>query len=115
MNFANPAWLAAGLLSALALIWLWHRYDARQHAALGKFVSPHLLEQLTRSISVGRRRLQRGLFLGALIGLFVALAGPQVGFHWEQVSRRGNEIIFAIDTSRSMLTPDVKPNRLTRA
>ena len=52
---------------------------------------------------------------GALILLFAALAGPQLGFHWEQVNRRGNEIIFAIDTSRSMLTPDVKPNRLTRA
>ncbi len=49
------------------------------------------------------------------IGLFAALAGPLVGYRWEQVSRRGNEIIFAIDTSRSMLTPDVKPNRLTRA
>ena len=115
MNFANPAWLPVGLLCALALIWLWRRYDARQQAALAKFVSAHLRQQLTRSISPGRRRLQRGLFLGALIGLFVALAGPQVGFHWEQVSRRGNEIIFAIDTSRSMLTPDVKPNRLTRA
>jgi Ca-activated chloride channel homolog len=115
VNFASPAWLPAGLLSALALIWLWRRYDARQSAALAKFVSPHLRDQLTRSISVGRRRLQRGLFLGALVGLFVALAGPQVGFHWEQVSRRGNDIIFAIDTSRSMLTPDVKPNRLTRA
>jgi Ca-activated chloride channel homolog len=115
VNFASPAWLPAGLLSAIALLWLWRRYDARQHAALAKFVSPHLRDQLTRSISVGRRRLQRGLFLGALVGLFVALAGPQVGFHWEQVSRRGNEIVFAIDTSRSMLTPDVKPNRLTRA
>ena len=115
MNFASPAWLPAGLLSILALIWLWRRYDARQHAALAKFVSAHLRLQLTRSISAGRRRLQRGLFLGALIGLFVALAGPQVGFRWEQVSRRGNDIIFAIDTSRSMLTPDVKPNRLTRA
>jgi Ca-activated chloride channel family protein len=115
VNFANPAWLAAGLLSAAALIWLWRRYDARQQAALAKFVSAHLRQQLTRSISPGRRRLQRGLFLGALIALFAALAGPQVGFHWEQVSRRGNEIIFAIDTSRSMLTADVKPNRLTRA
>ena len=47
--------------------------------------------------------------------LFTALAGPQLGFHWEQVNRRGNEIIFGIDTSRSMLTPDVRPNRLTRA
>ena len=80
-----------------------------------KFVSAHLRQQLTRSISLGRRRVQRGLFLAALICLFVALAGPLVGFRWEQVSRRGNEIIFAIDTSRSMLTPDVKPNRLTRA
>ncbi|HEX3397553.1 MAG TPA: VWA domain-containing protein [Steroidobacteraceae bacterium] len=115
MNFASPGWLAAGLAGVVALLWLWRRYDARQHAALAKFVSAHLRLQLTRSISPARRRLQRGLFLGALIALFVALAGPQVGFHWEQVSRRGNEIIFAIDTSRSMLTPDVKPNRLTRA
>jgi Ca-activated chloride channel homolog len=115
VNFASPAWLPAGLLSCLALIWLWRRYDARQHAALAQFVSAHLRQQLTRSISRGRRRLQRVLFLGALICLFAALAGPQVGFRWEQVSRRGNEIIFAIDTSRSMLTADVKPNRLTRA
>jgi Ca-activated chloride channel homolog len=115
VNFASPGWLPVGLLCALALIWLWRRYDARQHAALAKFVSAHLRRQLTRSISPGRRRLQRGLFLGALLALFAALAGPQVGFHWEQVNRRGNDIIFAIDTSRSMLTPDVKPNRLTRA
>ena len=102
MKFASPWWLAAGLAGAVALLWLWRRYDARQHAALAKFVAAHLREQLTRSISPLRRRLQRGLFLGALLGLFAALAGPQVGFHWEQVSRRGNEIIFAIDTSRSM-------------
>jgi Ca-activated chloride channel family protein len=115
VNFAGPAWLPVGLLSVLLLLWLWRRYDARQHAALAKFISAHLRKQLTQSISPGRRRLQRGLFLGALIALFVALAGPQIGFRWEQVSRRGNDIIFAIDTSRSMLTPDVKPNRLTRA
>ena len=97
------------------LSWLWRRYDARQHTALAKFVSAHLRQQLTRSISPGGRRLQRGLFLGALMACSRMLAGPQVGFHWEQVTRRGNDIIFAIDTSRSMLTPDVKPNRLTRA
>ncbi len=115
MTFASPWWLGVGLAGAVVLVWSWYRYDARQHAALAKFISAHLRHQLTRSISPVRRRLQRGLFLGALICLFAALAGPQVGFHWEQVSRRGNEIIFAIDTSRSMLTPDVKPNRLTRA
>ena len=115
MRFGNPWWLPAGLLACIVLIWMWHRYDARQHAALAKFVSAHLRRQLTRSISVARRRAQRGLYLAAVACLFVALAGPLVGYHWEQISRRGNDIVFAIDTSRSMSTPDVKPDRLTRA
>jgi Ca-activated chloride channel family protein len=61
------------------------------------------------------RIFQRGLFLASTLLLFAALAGPQIGYRWEQISRRGNEVVFAIDTSRSMLTPDVKPDRLTRA
>jgi len=115
VKFSDPAWLPAGLLACLVLIWMWRRYDARQFAALARFVSAHLRFQLTRSISAAKRRMQRGLFLAALACLFVALAGPLVGYRWEQISRRGNEIVFVVDTSRSMLTPDVKPNRLARA
>ena len=115
MKFSNPGWLLAGLLACIVLVWMWRRYDARQHAALARFVSAHLRPELTQSISAGRRRLRRGLLLTALALLFVALAGPLVGYRWEQISRRGNEIVFAIDTSRSMSTPDMKPNRLTRA
>jgi Ca-activated chloride channel family protein len=115
VRFSNPWWLPAGLLAGLVLIWMWHAYDARQHTALAKFVSAHLRRQLTRSISVARRRVQRILYLAAVACLFVALAGPMVGYRWEQISRRGNDIVFAIDTSRSMSTPDVKPDRLTRA
>jgi Ca-activated chloride channel family protein len=94
---------------------MWHLYDARQHTALAQFVSAHLRRRLTRSISVARRRVQRTLYFSAVACLFVALAGPLVGYRWEQISRRGNDIVFAIDTSRSMSTPDVKPDRLTRA
>jgi Ca-activated chloride channel homolog len=115
VRFSGPLWLAAGFAAVILVVWMWQRYDARQQAALARFVSAHLRQQLTQSISHAGRRAQRVLFLAALICLFVALAGPLVGFRWEQVSRRGNDIIFAIDTSRSMLTPDVKPNRLIRA
>jgi Ca-activated chloride channel homolog len=115
MMFSHPAWLPAGFIACLCLFWLWRRYDARQHAALARFVSAHLRTQLTQSVSIGRRRVQRGLLLASLALLFVALAGPLVGYRWEQISRRGIEIIFAVDTSRSMSTPDVKPDRLTRA
>ena len=115
MSFGHPEWLPVGLVVCLVLIWMWRRYDARQFAALSQFVSPHLRVQLTQSLSVAARRTQRVLYLAAVALLFIALAGPLIGYRWEQISRRGNEIVFAIDTSRSMSTPDVKPDRLTRA
>jgi Ca-activated chloride channel family protein len=113
--FAHPGWLAVGFVACLAALLTWLRYDARQRKALEVFVSAHLRLELTRSISASRRRLKRGLFIAAVALLFVALAEPQAGFRWEQLKRRGNDIIFAVDTSRSMLTPDVKPDRLVRA
>ena len=115
MKFAEPLWLLDGLIACGALVWAWRRYDARQRAALATFASSHLHAQLTASFSTVRRNWKRGLFLAAIGGLFVALARPQAGYRWEQVTRRGIEVIFAVDTSRSMLTPDVKPDRLTRA
>jgi Ca-activated chloride channel family protein len=115
VTFSHPGWLPGGFIACLCLLWLWRIYDTRQHAALAHFVSAHLRVQLTQSVSVGRRRVRRALLLAALASLFAALAGPLVGYRWEVVSRRGNDIIFAVDTSRSMSTPDVKPDRLTRA
>jgi Ca-activated chloride channel family protein len=115
VRLSDPKWLLVGVLTCLALIVIWRRYDVRQYAALAQFVAPHLRRRLTSSMSGARRFLQRGLFLGSVLCLCAALAGPLIGYHWEKISRRGNEVVFAIDTSRSMLTPDVKPNRLTRA
>ena len=115
MNFAHPWWLLAGVAACGALIWTWRVVDARQRHALEQFIAPQLRAQLTQSISGARTVAKRVLYAAAVGFLFTALAGPQAGFHWEQVTRRGNDIIFAVDTSRSMLTPDVKPNRLARA
>ena len=47
--------------------------------------------------------------------VFIALARPQAGYRWEETHRKGLDILFAVDTSKSMLTQDVKPDRLTRA
>ena len=115
MKFAEPIWLLAGLIACGALVWAWRRYDARQRAALATFASSHLHAQLTASFSAAKRHWKRGLLLAAVGCLFLALARPQAGFRWEEVKRRGIEVVFAVDTSRSMLTPDVKPDRLTRA
>ena len=115
MRFNQPYWLLAGVLTCIVLVALWRWYDVRQQAALTKFLAPHLRLRLTGSLSGARRFLQRFLFSTSVLCLFAALAGPELGYYWEKISRRGNEVVFAIDTSRSMLTPDVKPDRLTRA
>ncbi len=115
MKFAEPLWLFAGLTACALLIWTWRRYDSRQRASLAVFASSHLHAQLTASFSVARRNLQRALFAASVALLFIALARPEAGFRWEEVKRKGVEILFAVDTSKSMLTPDVKPDRLTRA
>jgi Ca-activated chloride channel family protein len=115
MTFAEPIWLVAGLVVCLALLWLYHRFDRRQRAALTTFASSHLLGQLTASFSPGRRTLKRVLYLAGVACIFIALARPQWGFRWQEVHRKGIDILFAVDTSRSMLAQDVKPNRITRA
>jgi Ca-activated chloride channel family protein len=61
----------------------------------------------------GRRArwwLAAGLALAVL-----ALARPQWGRIEEPVFDQAREILLAVDLSRSMLTPDVKPSRLERA
>ena len=45
----------------------------------------------------------------------MALARPQYGHHWIDVKKKGIDILFALDTSSSMLAEDIRPNRLERS
>jgi Ca-activated chloride channel family protein len=47
--------------------------------------------------------------------LVLAMARPQWGFTWEAARQKGLDIVVAVDTSKSMLAEDLKPNRLARA
>jgi Ca-activated chloride channel family protein len=47
--------------------------------------------------------------------MLVALAGPRWGSRYEEVSRKGVDIMIVVDVSRSMLAEDIKPSRLERA
>jgi len=115
VTFAAALWLWIGLVACASMVVVWFWHDARQRDALTRFVGLRRSGPLTESSSPLLRRLQRGLLAAAVALLAIALAGPQWGFRWEVQNSRGNEIAFALDTSRSMLTPDVKPDRLTRA
>jgi Ca-activated chloride channel homolog len=115
MKFAEPLWLLAGLVACgLLTALLWHAAQVRRRT-LESFAVSHLLPQLTASVSPQLRLLKQVFWVVAVAALFVALARPQLGFYWQEVKRRGIDILIAVDTSKSMLAQDVQPNRLTRA
>lgn len=87
----------------------------RRAAALATFAEAALVPRLTPDVDERRARRRLLLRVAALAVLVVALAGPKWGFHWREVRREGIDIIVALDTSRSMLATDVKPNRIERA
>ncbi len=113
------AWRAAPLLWLLVLVpaaagfFVWAL--RRRRDALRRFAEARLLPALTPDLDDRRQRWRALLLVGALALVVVALAGPKWGFHWEEVHREGVDIVVALDTSRSMLAEDVKPNRLARA
>lgn len=115
MHFAQPLWLLGGALACALLLWQFRRFDFAQRRALTQFASARLLHDLTSSVSPVRQRIKRGLCVLGIGLLFVALARPQAGFTWQETHRKGLALLFAVDTSKSMLAQDVKPDRLERA
>jgi len=114
MKFALPSllWLLLLVpLLAVFLIWAWHTKER----LIRQFVQSRLLAQLTVGVSKTRQKLRLGLLVAAVTFGLLALARPQWGFSWEEVSQKGLDIVVAIDTSRSMLAADIPPNRLERA
>jgi Ca-activated chloride channel family protein len=115
MQFAQPLWLLAGLAACALLFWRYRQFENQQRKTLARFASTRLLDKLTASVSPARRRAKQVFFTLGVFCLFVALARPQAGYEWQETHRKGLELLFAVDTSKSMLAQDVKPDRLSRA
>jgi Ca-activated chloride channel family protein len=113
MNFGAPNWLWALAFLPL-LVLLYARAERRSAIKLREFVSPRLLPQLAGNVNRVRRAIRFAFVLFALALATIALAKPRWGYTYEDVKRRGLDLLFAVDTSRSMLSNDVAPNRLER-
>lgn len=117
MNFANfhfaePAWLWLAAVAPVLLALL-HRHAAKaRREELERVVAPHFAQQLTTSHSPVRRRLKNGLLLAACALAGVALARPQWGKVETASGWVGEDVVFVLDCSRSMLTTDALPDRL---
>lgn len=114
MKFANIEmllWIWA--LPVLAFVF-WRGMHKRRRI-LAAYASFKGRRAIVAHVQTSRRWLKAALMLGAVLCLAIAMAGPQNGYKWQEIERKGIDIIIALDCSKSMLAADIKPSRLDRA
>ncbi len=110
---ANLLWLLLVVPPALAAFYWWA--GRQRHRLLTQFIETRLLPTLTVGISARRRKIRTTLLIVAAAFLIIAMAGPEYGYDLQEVQQKGLDIVVVIDTSKSMLTRDIAPDRLERA
>ncbi len=114
MQFA--AWSYLYLLALVpALLALYLYAFRRKRQALSLFMELALLPRLLPGYSRVRQWLKALCFVGAVACVMLALMQPQWGKRWQDVPRRGRDLMILLDVSLSMLAEDVQPNRLAAA
>lgn len=103
------------LLALLPLLLITGLMMKRREKLLERMADQPLWSTLLPGYCMRRRRVKNLLRILAIALALIALARPQWGFKWEKVQQRGLSIIVALDTSKSMLAQDIKPNRLQQA
>src|SRR5947209_15908677 len=102
-HFAEPRWLWLAALAPVFILLL-HRYAAwARKKQLALFAAPELVTDLARSHSPVRRAVKNLLLVLAIAGTGLALARPQWGETAEISRALGEDILFMLDCSRSML------------
>jgi Ca-activated chloride channel homolog len=114
-HFAEPKWLWLAVLGSVLLVALQQYAAWARKRQLKAIASPELLKTLTASHNPLRRAIKNMLLILATAGIGLALARPQWGMQELPGKQFGEDIVFAVDCSRSMLAADVSPNRLERA
>jgi Ca-activated chloride channel family protein len=114
-HFAEPRWLWLALAAPVLLALLLRHAAKSRRAQLARMASPHFVQELTASHSPARRRFKNLLLLAAFALAGLALARPQWGSVESSQAWMGEDMVFVLDCSRSMLATDVMPDRLQRA
>jgi Ca-activated chloride channel homolog len=76
---------------------------------------PAMADAIMPPLRLGLVLLKKGLLFLAIALLLVALAGPRFCSGGRPVPRKGADLVFMLDISRSMMARDVLPDRLGQA
>lgn len=97
----------------LCAVFVYARQKRRK--ALEMFIEAGLLHRIPISVISTVRYCKAGLLLGSVLFIIFAMTRPAWNLRPETIERRGRDVVFLLDVSRSMLAEDLVPNRLERA
>jgi hypothetical protein len=114
MKFGDPRllWLLLVVPALLACMFV---YERVRRARWAKASDARMLMSHERELSRPKRIVRSVLWLLGVTLCVLALARPQYGASTVKQTRRGLDLVVAIDTSKSMLAKDLTPDRLTRS
>ena len=101
------------LLPLLILLLIYDYY--RRKKTLKYFIHDNYIQKSAFADNKTKGRSKYILLLLSLIFIIIALARPGWNPKEVNVKRKGRDVVFILDVSRSMLAEDLKPNRLERA
>lgn len=103
------------LWSVPLLVGLYIYAAQRRRKTLEGFADTEIVAKLNRSVDRTRRVWKMVLVILAYSLIIAALVRPAWNPKPRTVVRRGRDVVFVLDVSRSMLAEDLAPNRLDRA
>jgi len=115
MNLGNDKalWLLFVVPAVLLPAYIWCFWQKSR--ALKILASIEMLKKINRSVSIKKQVVKSLILIVAFICIVTALTEPKWNPQPQKIKRRGRDIVILLDTSRSMLAEDIKPNRLERA
>ncbi|GGB08899.1 VWA domain-containing protein [Puia dinghuensis] len=97
------------LLAALFFLLQWKKKTATRMG------DPALIRQLIRNFSPFRFLVKVLLVFLAFLIIILGAANPQMPGAMQNIQRKGVDVMFVLDVSKSMLATDIKPSRLDKA
>lgn len=101
-------------LIPLMVVFFVYAWRSRVHA-LKIFIDADLLDRINISASEVRRKVKMLFLLLVLLFIILALIRPAWNVKPQTIHRRGRDLVFVLDVSKSMLADDLSPSRLERA
>jgi len=115
MNLGNDKalWLLFVVPVVLLPAYIWCFWQKAK--ALKILASNEMLKNINVSVSLKKQIFKAILLTVGFISIVIALTEPKWNPQAQRIKRQGRDVCILLDTSRSMLAEDIKPNRLERS